>query len=140
MSEEAILRRQLLEARERIRILSDDNESLRLAVAAARRGLPMAVSWPLAMTSAPRVNGGDTDELCREQFVRGWNSCLSACQFAVANRGTVQWPNGSNRTVPQALRFLARNPRPAGGQEAFNAEHLYQLAAEIEQLASKTLV
>lgn len=99
----------------------------------------MAVSWPVAMTSAPRVSG-DTDELCREQFIRGWNSCLSACQLAVTNRGAVQWPNGSNRTVPQALRFLASNPRPAGGQEAFNAEHLYQLAREVEAVATKTLI
>lgn len=51
----------------------------------------------------------------------------------------VQWVNGCDQTVPQALRYLANHNRPAGGQELFNAEHLFQLADEIERMASKPL-
>jgi hypothetical protein len=43
--------------------------------------------------------------------------------------------NGCDRTIPEALRFLAANPRPAGGQERFNAEHLLMLACELEASA-----
>jgi hypothetical protein len=47
----------------------------------------------------------------------------------------IEWPNGCNSTIPHALRYLARNPRPAGGQDRFNAEHLEQLADEIARIA-----
>jgi hypothetical protein len=47
------------------------------------------------------------------------------------------WPNGCERTVPAALRYLASHPRPSGGEENFNAAHLYQLANEIEVAAGK---
>ena len=43
-----------------------------------------------------------------------------------------KFPNGCDESVPAALRYLARNPRPTGGQELYNSEHLYQLADEIE--------
>ena len=45
------------------------------------------------------------------------------------------WPNGCQLTVPAALRYLASKPRPSGGNESFNSEHLYQLADEIERAA-----
>lgn len=51
----------------------------------------------------------------------------------------VAWPNNSNESVPLALRYLAEHARPAGGQEAFNSEHLHQLAGEIERMASRPL-
>ena len=51
----------------------------------------------------------------------------------------VKWWNGCDRTVTAALRYLANNPRPQGGQSDFNAEHLYQLAAEIERMARTPL-
>lgn len=51
----------------------------------------------------------------------------------------VAWPNECNRTVPEALRFLARNPRPAGGEDRFNSLHLLQLAGEIESMVSRPL-
>lgn len=57
----------------------------------------------------------------------------------VAPDEAVAWWNGCDRTVPAALRFLADNERPVGGQQKFNSEHLYQLAAEIERMASKPL-
>jgi len=53
---------------------------------------------------------------------------------------TVTWSNGCDRTVPKALRYLASNPRPAYGQHDFNAEHLYQLADEIEQVVKSTTI
>lgn len=47
------------------------------------------------------------------------------------------FPNGSNYTVPEALRYYAdpRNERPTGGEERFNSIHLYQLADEIDEAA-----
>ena len=41
--------------------------------------------------------------------------------------------NGCDQTIPQALRFLAAHPRPKGGEEPYNAEHLLQLADELEK-------
>jgi len=43
-----------------------------------------------------------------------------------------KWPNGCNETAPAALRYLANNERPTGGQQEYNAEHLFQLADELE--------
>lgn len=43
------------------------------------------------------------------------------------------FPNGCDRTVPEALRYLATNPRPQGGEQRFNGMHLEQLAGEIER-------
>jgi hypothetical protein len=51
----------------------------------------------------------------------------------------VPWPNGCNETVPKALRYLAEHDRPCGGQQSFNAEHLYQLASEIERMSKAQL-
>ena len=51
----------------------------------------------------------------------------------------VKWSNGCNETVPKALRYLARYPRPSGGEEHFNAAHWLQLADEIERMARKPL-
>ncbi|MHC9085386.1 hypothetical protein ACYX7E_10145 [Luteimonas sp. RIT-PG2_3] len=48
-----------------------------------------------------------------------------------------RWLNGCDKTVPEALRFLARNDRPTGGEQRFNFEHLMQLAAEIEKMAGR---
>lgn len=41
--------------------------------------------------------------------------------------------NGCAQTVPEALRFLAKNSPATGGQVKYNAEHLYQLADEAER-------
>lgn len=51
----------------------------------------------------------------------------------------VEWLNGCNKSVPAALRYLAENPRPIGGESSFNTAHLYQLAREIELMAEGTL-
>lgn len=47
----------------------------------------------------------------------------------------VKWWNGCDKTVPAALRYLADNERPIGGEARFNCAHLYQLADEIERMA-----
>ena len=47
----------------------------------------------------------------------------------------VKWWNGCDKTVPAALRYLADNERPSGGEARFNCAHLYQLAGEIERMA-----
>lgn len=44
----------------------------------------------------------------------------------------ITWPNNCLKEAVEALRFLSENPRPAGGQEPFNAEHLLQIASELE--------
>ena len=110
-----------------------------LAATTARRGLVMAVSWPAPVKPPQRTPFVPADQYeGREQFVRGWNSCLGACQNAVYARERVNWPNGSDRTVVKALRYLASNPKPVGGQEQFNAEHLLQLASELENVVKQT--
>lgn len=51
----------------------------------------------------------------------------------------VEWLNGCNKTIPAALRYLAENPRPIGGESSFNTAHLYQLARELELMAEAPL-
>jgi hypothetical protein len=43
------------------------------------------------------------------------------------------WPNGCDRTAPKALRYLASNTRPSGGESHYNSEHLLQIADELER-------
>jgi hypothetical protein len=38
--------------------------------------------------------------------------------------------------IAEALRYLADHERPSGGQQRFNAEHLYQLADEADGVKS----
>ncbi|RLP21631.1 hypothetical protein D9D10_03645 [Raoultella ornithinolytica] len=56
-----------------------------------------------------------------------------------ADSEPMEWLNGCNKSVPAALRYLAENPRPIGGESLFNTAHLYQLAREIECMASVSL-
>ena len=39
--------------------------------------------------------------------------------------------NNSVKTAQDALRYLANNPRPNGGEERYNAAHLFQIADEL---------
>lgn len=66
---------------------------------------------------------------------------LAAFKLALAAMDSepVEWLNGCNKSVPAALRYLAENPRPIGGESSFNTAHLYQLAREIELMAEGTL-
>lgn len=58
-----------------------------------------------------------------ERFVNG------AVQAAA---GTSIWPNGCSESAPKALRYLASKPRPSGGEDRYNSEHLLQIADELE--------
>lgn len=64
---------------------------------------------------------------------------LQARRKAAMDSEPVAWSNGCNKSVPAALRYLAENPRPIGGESSFNTAHLYQLAREIEFMAEATL-
>lgn len=64
---------------------------------------------------------------------------LARMALAAMNGEPVTWGNGCDKTVPAALRFLAENERPFGGESRFNAAHLYQLAREIELMAEAPL-
>lgn len=71
------------------------------------------------------------------------NSELELAAFKLAlgamDSEPVEWLNGCNKTIPAALRYLAENPRPIGGESSFNTAHLYQLAREIELMAEAPL-
>lgn len=46
------------------------------------------------------------------------------------------WTHGYNSCLHvaiSALNYLSSHPRPAGGQEAYNAEHLLQIADDIKR-------
>lgn len=61
-------------------------------------------------------------------------SCSSfAAPAAQGDAKPFKWPNGCDSTIPKALRYLARNPRPSGGEDWYNGMHLLQLADEMEQ-------
>ena len=64
---------------------------------------------------------------------------LAELALAAMNGEPVTWGNGCDKTVPAALRYLAENERPFGGESRFNAAHLYQLAREIELMAEAPL-
>lgn len=72
---------------------------------------------------------------------RGLEEELQLAEFALAAMDSepVAWINGCNKSVPAALRYLAENPRPIGGESSFNTAHLYQLAREIELMAEAPL-
>lgn len=64
---------------------------------------------------------------------------LAELALAAMDSEPVAWINGCNKSVPSALRYLAENPRPIGGESSFNTVHLYQLAREIELMAEAPL-
>lgn len=85
-------------------------------------------------------------EFCRHAKITGEgrahvNQCAALLEIALAamNGEPVTWGNGCDKTVPAALRYLAENERPFGGESRFNAAHLYQLAREIELMAEAPL-
>lgn len=64
---------------------------------------------------------------------------LARIALAALDSEPVAWINGCNKSVPTALRYLAENLRPIGGESSFNTAHLYQLAREIELMAEAPL-
>ena len=64
---------------------------------------------------------------------------LARMALAAMESEPVAWINGCNKSSPAALRYLAENPRPIGGESSFNSAHLYQLAREIELMSEAPL-
>lgn len=60
---------------------------------------------------------------------------LARMALSAMDSEPVAWENGCDKAVPAALRYLAENPRPIGGESSFNTAHLYQLAREIESMS-----
>ncbi|WP_185667918.1 hypothetical protein [Kluyvera sichuanensis] len=60
-------------------------------------------------------------------------------QRRISGPQKMQWVNGCSKTVPAALRYLAENERPSGGESTFNTAHLYQLAREVEHMVQLSL-
>ena len=79
-------------------------------------------------------NGCDPKQAAEELrlLVQRADALASAAQPVAV---PVKWWNGCDKTVPAALRYLADNERPSGGEARFNGAHLYQLADEIERMA-----
>lgn len=79
-------------------------------------------------------------EIAEDGFLKhGESKELARMALAAMDSEPVKWLNGCNKSVPAALRYLAENPRPIGGESSFNTAHLYQLAREIELMAEGTL-
>ncbi|ENY6064997.1 hypothetical protein LNM76_25190 [Klebsiella pneumoniae] len=79
-------------------------------------------------------------EIAEDGFLKhGESKELARMALAAMDSEPVAWNNGCNKSVPAALRYLAENPRPIGGESSFNTAHLYQLAREIELMAEATL-
>lgn len=57
---------------------------------------------------------------------------------AAGDTSSAIWPNGCDTTAPKALRYLASNPRPAGGESHYNSEHLLQIAGELDSAVRNT--
>nr|DAJ11836.1 MAG TPA: Protein of unknown function (DUF550) [Caudoviricetes sp.] len=79
-------------------------------------------------------------EIAEDGFLKhGESKELARMALAAMDSEPVTWGNGCDKTVPAALRYLAENERPFGGESRFNAAHLYQLAREIELMAEAPL-
>ncbi|WP_318629474.1 hypothetical protein [Klebsiella variicola] len=79
-------------------------------------------------------------EIAEDGFLKhGESKELARMVLAAMDSEPVAWGNGCDKTVPAALRYLAENERPFGGESRFNAAHLYQLAREIELMAEAPL-
>lgn len=79
-------------------------------------------------------------EIAEDGFLKhGESKALAGMVLAAMGGDPVEWINGCNKSVPAALRYLAENPRPIGGESSFNTAHLYQLAREVEFMAEAPL-
>jgi len=93
----------------------------------AQRAAPADDLPPLTMS----VYGTRTEiELERKR-----RADLAQRAASVPAQSGFKWPNGCDRTIPAALRYLAQNPRPSGGEDHYNGMHLMQLADEMERAA-----
>ncbi|HDU4605097.1 TPA: DUF551 domain-containing protein [Klebsiella aerogenes] len=79
-------------------------------------------------------------EIAEDGFLKhGESKELARMALAAMDSEPLAWGNGCDKTVPAALRYLAENERPIGGESSFNTAHLYQLAREIELMAEAPL-
>ncbi|AZR63368.1 DUF551 domain-containing protein [Klebsiella quasipneumoniae] len=79
-------------------------------------------------------------EIAEDGFLKhGESKALAGMVLAAMGGDPMEWINGCNKSVPAALRYLAENPRPIGGESSFNTAHLYQLAREVEFMAEAPL-
>jgi hypothetical protein len=69
-------------------------------------------------------------------FARGYAKCEAQRTPKKSDKWHADWKaNGFNHCMTQAakaLRHLANNERPSGGQSDFNSEHLMMIASELE--------
>lgn len=91
-----------------------------------------------------RLSNSDLEDLICELEAAGFYRRQLICLVELQERRKadskpVAWVNGCNKSVPAALRYLAENPRPIGGESSFNTAHLYQLAREVELMAEAPL-
>lgn len=93
------------------------------------------------LTKTPEIAFHQED--CRYRVFAEIEQALSGAPAALPENSAadvppaLRWPNGSENTVPAALRYLANHPRPHDGAARYNAEHLLQLAGEIEEMAKR---
>lgn len=69
-----------------------------------------------------------------------WKAMHAAAPAAQGDATPFKWPNGCDRTIPKALRYLARNDRPSGGEDLFNGMHLLQLADEMDAAVQRAAI
>lgn len=75
------------------------------------------------------------------------DAMLEARNAKPAPKKSDTWPkhwkqdgyNGCMVSAAKALRYLANNERPIGGEQTFNAEHLFQIAGELETTKAELL-
>lgn len=60
------------------------------------------------------------------------DAMLEFAALAAPAAQPVAWVNNCDKSACAALRYLAAHQRPEGGQARYNAEHLLQIAAELE--------
>lgn len=78
-------------------------------------------------------HGGDSKAAGRSRDRLRWAGDKARAALSAPQADAEAWPNGCDKTVPAALRYLADHDRPSGGQSLYNSEHLHQLASEIER-------
>ena len=110
------------------------------AITILREALGTAAQPADTVTVRYDLSPAATESAIRAKLIEmGWTppdtAAPKAAPAPAAVTVPVKWWNGCDKTVPAALRYLADNERPSGGEERFNCAHLYQLAGEIERMA-----
>lgn len=93
------------------------------------------------MTRGPGTNTGHGHVWKRPDGMVARCGGPAICKECAADQAqiipeTETWTHGYNSCLHvaiSALNFLASYPRPTGGQQAYNSEHLLQIADEIKR-------